>query len=56
MNPLLRPVATDFLFSGNDILSFIFFEKIIAIRGRPILKKKLYLLVESFSSISSGTD
>ena len=39
MNPLLRPVATDFLFSGNDILSFIFFEKIIAIRGRPILKK-----------------
>ena len=24
-NPLLQPVATDFLFSGNDMLSFTFF-------------------------------
>ena len=39
---MLQPVATDFLFSGNDILSFTFFwEIIIAIRGRPIFLKNL---------------
>ena len=42
-NPLLRPVATDFLFSGNDI----FFEAIIEIRGRQVFKKILFLLVET---------
>ena len=40
-NSLLWPVATDILFSGNDILSFIFFEAIIVIRGRPTIKKYL---------------
>ena len=39
-------MATDFfLLSGNAIVSFIFFETIIAIRGRPIFKKILFLLV-----------
>ena len=47
-------MATDFRFSGNDILSFIyFFENVLAITGRPVLKKKiLYLLVETVFSFS----
>ena len=44
-NHLLRSVATDFLLSGNDILSVIFFETIIAIRGKPIFKKSIYLFL-----------
>ena len=35
-------MATDFRFSGNDILSFIyFFENVLAITERPVLKKNL---------------
>ena len=41
MNPLLQPVATDFLFSGNDILSFTFFWKpLLQLEGSQYLKKQ----------------
>ena len=49
--PLLKAVATNFLFTENGILSLrFFFEIIIAIRRRPIffLKQILFLLEETF--------
>ena len=49
-------MATDFLFSGNDILSFIyFFENVLAIIGRPILKKNL-ISARGKYSLSPDTD
>ena len=44
MNLLLRPVTTEFLFSGNGIVSFIFFWNH---GGRQIFIKLLFLLVET---------
>ena len=40
MNPLVRPAATDFLFNGDDILSFIFSLKpLLPLEGEQYLKK-----------------
>ena len=47
-NPLLQPVATDFLFSGNNILSFTCFSKpLLLLEGGQYLKKVLLLLQET---------
>ena len=42
-----RPAAKNFLFSWNGVLSFIFFETIIAISRTSIFIKLLFLLVET---------
>ena len=45
---LLQSVATDFLFSGNDILSFTFFWKpLLQLAGGQYLKNILFLLEET---------
>ena len=58
MNCLLQLVATDFLFSENDIFSFRFFWKpLLQLEGDQYLKKVLFMLEEPFSSIFfSDTD
>ena len=46
-NPLLQTVATDFLFSGNDVLPFTFFWKpLLQLVGNQNLKNVLFLLEE----------
>ena len=52
--PLLQPVATDFLFNWNDILSFIFSLK--PLEGDQYFKKSYYCWRKPFSLISSDTD
>ena len=57
MNPLLQSVATDVLFSGDDILSFTFFlETIIVIRVRPKFLKHLVSARRKRVLFFSGTD
>ena len=54
MNPLLQPVATDFLFTGNNILSFRFFWKTsLQLEGSQYFKKIIIsvTVVETVSSI-----
>ena len=42
-NSLLRPVATDFIFHGNDILLFIFSLKpLLPLEGDQYLKKSYF--------------
>ena len=42
-NPLLQPVATDFLFSGNNILSLIFSLKpLLPLEGDQYLEKSCF--------------
>ena len=57
MNPLLWPVATDFLFNRNDILSFIFSLKpLLPLEGEQYLKKSYFCQWKPFSLIFSDTD
>ena len=56
-NPLLRPVATDFLFNGNNILSFIFFLKSLLPSERDqYLKRSYFCWWKQFSLNFSDTD
>ena len=52
MNRLLRPVATGFLFNGNNILSFIFFLKqLLPLVGDQYFKKSYFCRWKPFSLI-----
>ena len=47
-NPFLQPVATDFLFNGDDILSFRFSGKpLLKLEGSQYLQKIIWLLEET---------
>ena len=57
MNPLLQPVATNFLLSGTDILSFIFPLKVLLpLEQDQYLKKSYFSQWKPFSVIFSDTD
>ena len=57
MNPLLLPVATNFLFSKNDVLSFIFSLKpLLLSEGDQYLKKPYFCLWKPSSLIFSDTN
>ena len=56
-NPLLWPVATDFLFNENDILSLIFsLNLLFLLEGGRHLKRSYFCWWKPFSLIFSDTD